>query len=51
MQKIVQLATAEPKKTTDQDRPIVDGVQEPPQLKLDIPANRYATASIMLIMI
>lgn len=28
--------------TTDQDRPIVDGVQEPPQLKIEIPANRYA---------
>ncbi|KAL1995602.1 hypothetical protein VTN49DRAFT_1789 [Thermomyces lanuginosus] len=27
--------------TTDQDRPIVDGKQEPPQLKIDIPANRY----------
>ncbi|KAJ5085807.1 Phenylalanine--tRNA ligase beta subunit [Penicillium argentinense] len=25
----------------DQDRPIVDGVQEPPQLKIEIPANRY----------
>lgn len=28
--------------TTDSDRPIVDGVQEPPQLKIEIPANRYA---------
>ena len=27
--------------TTDHDRPIVDGVQEPPQLKIEIPANRY----------
>ncbi|KAJ5690981.1 Phenylalanine--tRNA ligase beta subunit [Penicillium malachiteum] len=27
--------------TTDSDRPIVDGVQEPPQLKIEIPANRY----------
>ncbi|KAL1973740.1 hypothetical protein VTN31DRAFT_5300 [Thermomyces dupontii] len=27
--------------TTDQDRPIVDGKREPPQLKIDIPANRY----------
>ncbi|KAJ5122085.1 Phenylalanine--tRNA ligase beta subunit [Penicillium atrosanguineum] len=27
--------------TTDQPRPIVDGVQEPPQLKIEIPANRY----------
>ncbi|KAJ5219092.1 Phenylalanine--tRNA ligase beta subunit [Penicillium cinerascens] len=27
--------------TTDQNRPIVDGVQEPPQLKIEIPANRY----------
>ncbi|KPI36857.1 Phenylalanine--tRNA ligase beta subunit [Cyphellophora attinorum] len=27
--------------TTDQQRPIVDGVQEPPQLKIEIPANRY----------
>ncbi|BCR83600.1 phenylalanine--tRNA ligase subunit beta [Aspergillus chevalieri] len=27
--------------TTDTDRPIVDGVQEPPQLKIEIPANRY----------
>ncbi|KAJ5477342.1 Phenylalanine--tRNA ligase beta subunit [Penicillium diatomitis] len=27
--------------TTNQDRPIVDGVQEPPQLKIEIPANRY----------
>ncbi|KAJ5678927.1 Phenylalanine--tRNA ligase beta subunit [Penicillium macrosclerotiorum] len=27
--------------TTDQERPIVDGVQEPPQLKIEIPANRY----------
>ncbi|KAJ5157280.1 Phenylalanine--tRNA ligase beta subunit [Penicillium canariense] len=27
--------------TTDQDRPVVDGVQEPPQLKIEIPANRY----------
>jgi hypothetical protein len=26
--------------TTDSDRPIVDGKQEPPQLKIDIPANR-----------
>ncbi|KZF22192.1 phenylalanyl-tRNA synthetase beta subunit [Xylona heveae TC161] len=27
--------------TTDQPRPIVDGKQEPPQLKIEIPANRY----------
>ncbi|KAJ1715540.1 phenylalanine--tRNA ligase subunit beta [Aspergillus flavus] len=27
--------------TTNSDRPIVDGVQEPPQLKIEIPANRY----------
>ncbi|KAK2767486.1 phenylalanine--tRNA ligase subunit beta [Arachnomyces sp. PD_36] len=27
--------------TTDSDRPIVDGKQEPPQLKIEIPANRY----------
>ncbi|RAL09997.1 phenylalanine--tRNA ligase subunit beta [Aspergillus homomorphus CBS 101889] len=27
--------------TTDQDRPIVNGKQEPPQLKIEIPANRY----------
>ncbi|KAF1816574.1 phenylalanyl-tRNA synthetase [Eremomyces bilateralis CBS 781.70] len=27
--------------TTDQKRPIVDGVEEPPQLKIEIPANRY----------
>ncbi|KAL3478717.1 hypothetical protein BJX99DRAFT_223633 [Aspergillus californicus] len=27
--------------TTNQDRPIVNGVQEPPQLKIEIPANRY----------
>ncbi|KAF2668500.1 phenylalanyl-tRNA synthetase [Microthyrium microscopicum] len=27
--------------TTDQERPIVDGVQERPQLKIEIPANRY----------
>ncbi|KAF7560007.1 hypothetical protein G7046_g4146 [Stylonectria norvegica] len=27
--------------TENDDRPIVNGVQEPPQLKLDIPANRY----------
>lgn len=27
--------------TTDMKRPIVDGVQEPPQLKIEIPANRY----------
>ncbi|KAF2219794.1 phenylalanine--tRNA ligase subunit beta [Elsinoe ampelina] len=27
--------------TTDSKRPIVDGVQEPPQLKIEIPANRY----------
>lgn len=27
--------------TTDQDRPVVNGVQEPPQLKIEIPANRY----------
>ncbi|KAL4922684.1 hypothetical protein BDW62DRAFT_196690 [Aspergillus aurantiobrunneus] len=27
--------------TTDSDRPIVNGVQEPPQLKIEIPANRY----------
>ncbi|OJJ78734.1 phenylalanine--tRNA ligase subunit beta [Aspergillus glaucus CBS 516.65] len=27
--------------TTDTDRPVVDGVQEPPQLKIEIPANRY----------
>lgn len=31
--------------TTDQDRPIVNGVQEPPQLKIEIPANRYAPES------
>lgn len=33
---------AEASQTTDQDRPIVNGVQEPPQLKIEIPANRYA---------
>ncbi|KAL2848634.1 hypothetical protein BJX68DRAFT_238344 [Aspergillus pseudodeflectus] len=27
--------------TTNSDRPIVDGKQEPPQLKIEIPANRY----------
>ncbi|CAL5867307.1 uncharacterized protein PFLUO_LOCUS1522 [Penicillium psychrofluorescens] len=27
--------------TTDSDRPIVDGKQEPPELKIEIPANRY----------
>lgn len=27
--------------TTDQKRPIIDGVEEPPQLKIEIPANRY----------
>ncbi|KAL4997286.1 hypothetical protein BDV10DRAFT_169708 [Aspergillus recurvatus] len=27
--------------TTNAERPIVDGVQEPPQLKIEIPANRY----------
>lgn len=27
--------------TSDQKRPIVDGVEEPPQLKIEIPANRY----------
>ncbi|BCS23818.1 phenylalanine--tRNA ligase subunit beta [Aspergillus puulaauensis] len=27
--------------TTNEDRPIVNGVQEPPQLKIEIPANRY----------
>ncbi|KAI9846926.1 MAG: phenylalanine--tRNA ligase subunit beta, partial [Thelocarpon superellum] len=27
--------------TTDHDRPIVDGQQEPAQLKIEIPANRY----------
>lgn len=33
---------ADTSQTTDQDRPIVNGVQEPPQLKIEIPANRYA---------
>lgn len=27
--------------TTNQERPIVNGKQEPPQLKIEIPANRY----------
>ncbi|KAI0181007.1 phenylalanyl-tRNA synthetase beta chain [Hypoxylon sp. FL1284] len=27
--------------TENEERPIVDGVQEPPQLKIEIPANRY----------
>lgn len=27
--------------TTNTKRPIVDGVEEPPQLKIEIPANRY----------
>ncbi|KAF2433965.1 beta subunit of phenylalanyl-tRNA synthetase [Tothia fuscella] len=27
--------------TTDQDRPMVNGVREAPQLKIEIPANRY----------
>ncbi|KAF2455943.1 phenylalanyl-tRNA synthetase beta chain [Lineolata rhizophorae] len=27
--------------TTDSKHPIVDGVEEPPQLKIEIPANRY----------
>ncbi|KAJ5818753.1 phenylalanine--tRNA ligase subunit beta [Penicillium riverlandense] len=27
--------------TTDSDRPIVDGKQVPPELKIEIPANRY----------
>jgi hypothetical protein len=42
--KILQYGRPPAKKsqTTDQDRPIVDGVQEPPQLKIEIPANRYA---------
>ncbi|KAF9636863.1 putative phenylalanyl-trna beta subunit protein [Lasiodiplodia theobromae] len=28
--------------TTNSKRPIVDGVEEPPQLKIEIPANRHA---------
>lgn len=31
--------------TTNTKRPIVDGVEEPPQLKIEIPANRYATGN------
>jgi len=27
--------------TEEEQRPVVDGVQEPPQLKIEIPANRY----------
>jgi len=27
--------------TENQERPVVNGVQEPPQLKIEIPANRY----------
>ncbi|CRK42355.1 hypothetical protein BN1708_016925, partial [Verticillium longisporum] len=27
--------------TENDDRPIVDGVQAPPELKIEIPANRY----------
>ncbi|PNY27233.1 Phenylalanine-tRNA ligase beta subunit [Tolypocladium capitatum] len=27
--------------TEDEERPVVNGVQEPPQLKIEIPANRY----------
>lgn len=27
--------------TTNDDRPIVNGKQEPAQLKIEIPANRY----------
>jgi phenylalanyl-tRNA synthetase beta chain len=27
--------------TTNSERPVVNGVQEPPQLKIEIPANRY----------
>ncbi|KKY21370.1 putative phenylalanyl-trna beta subunit [Phaeomoniella chlamydospora] len=27
--------------TTESERPIINGVQEPPQLKIEIPANRY----------
>ncbi|ODA77121.1 hypothetical protein RJ55_07639 [Drechmeria coniospora] len=27
--------------TEEEERPVVDGVQEPPQLKIEIPANRY----------
>ncbi|KAI1654279.1 phenylalanyl-tRNA synthetase beta chain [Daldinia decipiens] len=27
--------------TENEERPVVDGVQEPPQLKIEIPANRY----------
>ncbi|KAK0860601.1 phenylalanine--tRNA ligase subunit beta [Friedmanniomyces endolithicus] len=27
--------------TSDSKRPIVDGVEEAPQLKIEIPANRY----------
>ncbi|KAG0651891.1 Phenylalanyl-tRNA synthetase beta subunit [Hyphodiscus hymeniophilus] len=27
--------------TTNQERPVVNGKQEPPQLKIEIPANRY----------
>lgn len=33
---------AETLQTTDQDRPIVDGKQAPAELKIEIPANRYA---------
>src|ERR1700761_2996234 len=27
--------------TSETKRPIVDGVEEPPQLKIEVPANRY----------
>ena len=27
--------------TTNSERPVVDGVREPPQLKIEVPANRY----------
>lgn len=30
----------DPVQTTNSKRPVVDGVEEPPQLKIEIPANR-----------
>ncbi|KZZ94425.1 hypothetical protein AAP_01725 [Ascosphaera apis ARSEF 7405] len=34
--------------TEHTERPVVNGVQQPPQLKIDIPANRYAHTQVDL---
>ena len=46
--KLLRRRSDREKQTSNQERPIINGKQEPPQLKIEIPANRLVTRELVL---